>query len=109
MDHLDKMEILQILSMEKYIPARKLAEKSKIGEKTLRKRMKELKEELERNGASIEIKHGQGYRLKVEKPKQFLQWEKRLQESEQKVPNTQRERIRYILLLLISSKSYVKR
>ena len=65
MDHLDKMEILQILSMEKYIPARKLAEKSKIGEKTLRKRMKELKEELERNGASIEIKHGQGYRLKL--------------------------------------------
>ena len=109
MDHLDKMEILQILSMEKYIPARKLAEKSKIGEKTLRKRMKELKEELERNGASIEIKHGQGYRLKVEKPKQFLQWEKRLQESEQKVPNTPRERIRYILLLLLSSTSYVKR
>ena len=65
MDHLDKMEILQILSMEKYIPARKLAEKSKIGEKTLRKRMKELKEELERNGASIEIKHGQGYRRNV--------------------------------------------
>ena len=109
MDNFERLEIVDILSMDEYIPAEKIAEKTSVGAKTLRKRLKELNDELEKHGASIEMKHGQGYRLQVRDSEEYFKWKKNLMKMKENTPVTQRERIRYILLLLLNSTTYIKR
>lgn len=114
MDNLDKFEILEAfleaLNETEYISSSRLAEGIPIGEKTLRSRIRELSLEIVSHGASIIRKMGKGYRLVIQEPALFQSWRKSLLKKESDtVPVSVRDRIQYELLLLFSSRDYIKR
>lgn len=110
MDNEAKFDIIEAMSINDYISAGKIAERLKISEKTFRARVKELNQELLINGAQIETKYSKGYRFNIFNLKQYEQWKNNLiQNSKSHIPTTVRERIQYILLLLLNNNIHIKR
>lgn len=105
-----KRQILDILSEDEYDTAEDLAGQIHVGTKTIRNLLKEINQEMEPYGASIQSKYGVGYYLNIEDKERFDFF---IQEycthlSDQYLPDTSEERIQYLLEYLFNSPSYVK-
>lgn len=99
-------DILLNLSTDSYITARQLAEKLKIGEKTIRIRLKELEDIGRDYGVVIESKPRFGYRLNVQK--NGLENLLLAFEQSEGLPDSTEERISYLLAYLINYNDYIK-
>ncbi len=102
-------DLLEGLSESEYVPSQALAGHCGISDRTVRTRVQELREELERNGATIESRQRYGYRLVVQDRQKYQIWLKdehaRMQEA---VPNTLEDRFHYLLALFLRDENYHK-
>ena len=102
-------DLLEGLSESEYVPSQALAGHCGISDRTVRTRVQELREELERNGATIESRQRYGYRLVVQDRQKYQIWLKdehaRMQEA---VPNTVEDRFHYLLALFLRDENYHK-
>lgn len=99
------------LSVEQYRTSEYLAKNLGISVRTVRSRIKEINEILEKYDTSIESKSRYGYRLTEESTgilKELLSSEQKKVNTLEKIPSTQDERIRVILLYLLNQGDYVK-
>lgn len=101
------IDLLTGLSESEYVTSKKLAEQLGISDRTIRTRIQELREELERNGAAIESRQRYGYRLVVRDKSQYRAWLQFKQAQMQKnMPNSIDERFRYLLALFLRYEDY---
>ena len=102
-------DLLEGLSESEYVPSQALAGHCGISDRTVRTRVQELREELERNGATIESRQRYGYCLVVQDRQKYQIWLKdehaRMQEA---VPNTVEDRFHYLLALFLRDENYHK-
>lgn len=107
---LQELEILHLMSEDRYVSTNELMKQIPNSEKTLRGRVKALDELIRRHGAHIESKRGYGYLLVIEDREEFIRYRRELQQkSEEMIPGTGNERITYILSFLLNRKGYMKR
>ena len=100
------LEILDLLETEEYRTAVWLADVLHVSEKTVRLRLKELKETLEGNGAEIEARARHGYRLLITDEEKY---EALIANSHQTdVPDNGKDRTEYLLAYLVWHCGYVK-
>lgn len=103
---LKSKDILNILSTTEYTTAAVLSAALKVSDKTIRKRIKELNDELSDFGAHIESKQKYGYILIVDDEEKYhLVYQA---EDTNKIPTTLDERIQYILAFLLTHVDYIK-
>ena len=102
--------LLYHLTTDKYITASQLGEMVLLNEKTVRRYIKNLNIFLVSYGATIESKHGYGFRLIVNDEKRFsmiFQKKYRLNFIFEKRPETVEDRCEYILACLMKSNEFV--
>lgn len=97
--------LLSLLSQENYQTAEQLAKKMSLSTKTLRKLVGELDSILLNNGAHIDVKWGQGYRLKVDS---FAQFQRIFEPQEEFSLISSEERVSYILEYFLTTSDYIK-
>lgn len=101
--------LLTSLSETEYVTSKQLAEKSEISDRTVQTRIRDLREELERHGATITARQRYGYLLAVNDREQYEAWlageRNRLKTA---LPNSVEERFRYLLKLFLESSEYFK-
>lgn len=103
------IDLFENLSRDKYQSALYLSKALEVSDKTIRKLIKQLNEIIQYSGASIEVKHGYGYRLSIEDEEMFKNYLKReFKEKASEIPNTSEERIEYIKEYLLKSDDYIK-
>lgn len=102
-------ELLQLLSTENYMTAGELAENLKISERTVRMRLKELDDALRGHGAVIRSKPRFGSLLVIRDREKYEELQKSSEPSEEeRIPNTSRDRVNFLLTYLIGQEGYVK-
>lgn len=102
-------ELLQLLSTADYMTAGELAEQLKLSERTVRMRLKELDDALRQHGAVIESKPRFGSLLVIRDREKYEELKKSSKPSEEeRIPNTFRDRVNFLLTYLIGQESYVK-
>lgn len=102
-------ELLQLLSTADYMTAGELAEQLKLSERTVRMRLKELDDALRQYGAVIESKPRFGSLLVIRDREKYEELKKSSKPSEEeRIPNTFRDRVNFLLTYLIGQESYVK-
>lgn len=102
-------DLLASLSETEYMTSRALAEKNETSDRTVQTRIRELREELEPNGATIESRPRYGYRLVVQDRERYKVWLQTEQARMQKaIPNSVEERFRYMLARFLESEQYWK-
>lgn len=99
-------ELLDMLEAEEYRTAAYLAEKLQVSEKTVRIRLKELKETLEGNGAWIDSRARHGYRLEITDREKLEELKNAGQETA--VPDNGKDRTEYLLAYLVWHTDYIK-
>lgn len=102
--------LLKHLSEDTYVTSDQLAEQLHIGMRTARKRIKDLNDILKLHGAAIEAKPRYGYRLVIQehdKFHDFLEVEQ-TEDTQEKVPVNNEERVIYLLAYLLTHDQYVK-
>lgn len=102
-------DLLASLSETEYMTSRALAEKNETSDRTVQTRIRELRQELEPNGATIESRPRYGYRLVVQDQDRYKTWLQTEQARMQKaIPNSVEERFRYMLAKFLESEQYWK-
>lgn len=104
-------DIIVYLSTEHYKTAEYLADHLEISVRTVRNRIKEINDILEKYNTSIESKARYGYKLTEESAvvlQEILSDEQKKVNTFEKVPSTQSERIRVIFFFLLNQGDYVK-
>lgn len=76
--------------------------------KTVRARIAELNDELEKFGASIKSRRRYGYTLEVLDRELFESFLSQEKQTVGEIPSTPNERISFILLRFLSSKDYIR-
>ncbi|MGT2756666.1 PRD domain-containing protein [Streptococcus ovuberis] len=99
-------DVLNLMSQDSYQTSQDLADKLEISEKTVRTRIKELKEILTAYGATIESKRHFGYKLLIQDEASFLQVSRFVEDKD--IPETSEQRQVALLQLLLRSEDYVK-
>lgn len=99
-------ELFALLRQEEYRTARQLAGQLGISEKTVRTRLRELNDELEKNGAKVVSRARFGYRLEVVDPVSLEAWQSKKGKGEP-LENA-RERSDYLMACLLFRPGYVK-
>lgn len=99
--------ILKQLHQDTYVTAAQIGSALGISEKTVRTRIKELKMELADAGAQVLAKQNAGYYLAVADAERYAKWRAK-QEAPDKIPDTQTDRVRYLLTYLLDHPEYVK-
>ncbi|MCM1233892.1 MAG: transcription antiterminator, partial [Ruminococcus flavefaciens] len=102
-------KLLNGLSVEYYITAERLGEQTFLSEKTVRNYMKGLNDFLKPYGASIEVKHGKGYRLAVRDERLFSGiYKEGILKNERNMPIGAEERVDFIIMYLLCHFDYVQ-
>lgn len=99
------INLLGLLSQEKYQTAEALSDKMQLSVKTLRQAIRRLNEALSENGAHIETERGKGYLLKVD---DFERFQLLFFRDEAYFPNNSGERVNYLLEYFFTHDGYVK-
>lgn len=68
-------QLLKLLNIDRYVTANEIAGSLKVSNRTVRNKLKELNCILQENGALLEARSHYGYRIKVEKPEIFQQFQ----------------------------------
>lgn len=101
-------KILSYLSQDTYISAKELSNKIHATEKTIRNHIYELNEFVKKHGASIQIKHGRGYRLSVDNEYLFKKiYNNGKITNTEEHPITPEERVDYVICYLLMQTTYV--
>ena len=102
-------KLMNLLRADEYRTASQLADALGVSEKTVRLRIKDLNEDLEKYGAVIESKARFGYRMQIEDQQQFEFLEKEENaEAEEYIPDNGKERSEYLLAYLVWHRDYIK-
>lgn len=99
-------EIFTLLQKNDYISARELADRFDVTDRTIRTDIQEINALLGAHGAGIDLKRKRGYYIEVYDCTAYEQFTKSFTEPIIARLDTSRDRIRYILYLLLSSDSY---
>ena len=99
-------ELFALLRQDEYRTARQLAGQLGVSEKTVRTRLRELNDELEKNGAKVVSRARFGYRLEVVNPVPFEAWQSKKGKGEP-LENAG-ERSDYLMACLLFRPGYVK-
>lgn len=100
--------IREVLSTDKFIKSAQIADIVGVSEKTVRTKLKQLDWELQKNGAELIAKQGQGYLLKITNQDVYTKWSNQSQMDEGVLPGTSSERINFILAYLLNHVDYIK-
>lgn len=102
-------DLLASLSETEYMTSKALAEKNETSDRTVQTRIRDLRKELESNGATIESRPRYGYRLVVQDREQYKTWLQAEQaRMSQSIPNSVEERFRYMLARFLQNEEYWK-
>lgn len=104
------LDLLSALSETEYLSAAALGEKLHASSRTIRNLIHESGELLQQSGATIEAKHGFGYRLRIDAPDRHRSFLRSLSANDpvSHVPSTPDERLDYILYALLTRRDHVK-
>jgi len=103
------LELLELLNSREYRTASELAAQMGISEKTVRLRIKDLKETLCGQGAAISSRARYGYHLEILDAKRFACFREEMEAEQRKqLPENGQERSEYLLAYLLYRKEYVK-
>lgn len=104
------IDLLSCLEIDNYETAKEIASKFKISEKTIRNRLKDLNNILQKYGASIESKPRYGYKLIVTDISKYIELKKIIANSSEnnKIPNNTEERKNYLLAYLLNHDGFIK-
>ncbi len=105
-----KEQINILLNLEKdWKTTTQLTKETGLSEKTIRNKLKHLKEEMRNSGAYIEAKSSKGFRLLIEDEKKYSEWKRKYYLHEKDYPDGKSARYHYILAKLLFGNSYFKR
>lgn len=104
------LEILQLLSEERYITAEELSNQLGLGERTIRYRIKALDDLLKKNGAHVESRPRFGSRLVVENRELYQSFTESRSAKDDviPIPDNASDRMYFLLAYLINQSGYVK-
>lgn len=102
------LELVKLLSPQIFISSEEIATSLKISSRTVRNKLKELNDLLLENGAEIEFKPRHGVRLVIKNKDFFKTFLHKSSCTENKIPNSQEERVQYLLEYLLIKDEYVK-
>lgn len=97
--------LLSLLAQDEFKTADVLAAKMNLSSKTLRNLIKELNESLEKNGAHILSKRGEGFMLEVTDLNAF---QSLFLNRQKNVPSDSAERVRFIIEQFLKSNDHIK-
>lgn len=100
MENKEKEIIKYLISKEDYVSSNDIGQATGVSSRTVRKYMSILKEELQENGALLDVYHGQGFRIVIHDPVTFRQY---LEEDEENPFNTPETRKKYLLFLTVNN------
>ena len=98
--------LFEVLYGEDFLKINELTTRLKVSEKTVRSLLKRLEEALEGQGALIERKYGEGYRLKITDKETFGRFLE--QQHKRYIPDTPERRSQYLAAELILNGDYIK-
>ncbi len=102
-------ELFVLLQQNEYRTAQQLADHLGVSEKTVRIRLRELNDELEKNGARIVSKARFGYRLEITNQERFEEYRDERESGESgQIPDNASERSDYLMAYLLFHPGYVK-
>ena len=104
MENKEKEIVKYLVSKEDYVSSNDIGQATGVSSRTVRKYMSILKEELQENGALLDVYHGQGFRIVIHDPVTFRKY---LEEDEENPFNTPETRKKYLLLRLLTSTDYI--
>lgn len=105
-----KEQINILLNLEKdWKTTTQLTRETGLSEKTIRNRLKHLKNQMHNSGAIIESKSSKGFRLLIEDEKKYGEWRKQYYLHEKDYPDGKSARYHYILAKLLFGNTYYKR
>lgn len=102
------LKVLNLLNVDEYRTAARIADTLGLSEKTIRLRIKDLNEELVTYGAQVNAKARFGYQLEITDPEKFELLEIEEETEQNYIPDTGEERSEYLLKYLIWNHGYVK-
>ena len=98
--------LLEIFELEEVVTSSQIASYIHLSEKTVRKRVRQLNDELTIHGAKLHAVPGKGYYLEVFDNDKYQQF--KLRKDRNNIPTTSIGRVVYILSYLLSTMDYVK-
>lgn len=101
-------EILNFLSENEYQTSGQLGKLVGASEKTIRTRLSDLNDEISRHGAEVTSKPRFGYQLVVKDREKWDDYLQQEQKTEELIPANSKERIDYLIAILLSRPDYVK-
>ena len=104
-DSIERQILSKLIKANDYITSRELAFSFDVSEKTILKYLNNLRSDLEKNGATLEIKHAYGSMLKIENQEKFNRY--LAHHGTNAVPSTKEERKSYVLSRLMNTEDYV--
>ena len=111
MDYRRVLQIMEILRDERVHSPEQLELALGVGNRMMRRLMKELDEELQRYGAAVQVRRGEGYYLDIRDRKDFEGFEAKMKEEEKRLkslPETADGRVGFLLSLLLRADGYRK-
>ena len=103
-----KIKILSSLDNERFITSEELATSLNVSSKTIRNEIRKINADLAKYKAYIEIKPKHGCKLVVNDHELFEQYLKSISSEEENIPNNAKERVFYILQLLLTNDDWIK-
>lgn len=102
------LALVKLLSHKSFISSEEIAFSLKLSSRTVRNKLKELNEILLENGAEIESKPRHGVKLVIKNKELFNTFLHDSSHNENKIPNSQNERVQYLIEYLLIRDEYVK-
>ena len=104
-DTIERQILTKLIKSNDYLTSKDLAFSFDVSEKTILKYLNNLKCDLEKNGATLEIKHGYGSILRIENQEKFNRY--LAQYGTDGVPTNKEERKSYVLSKLVNTEDYI--
>lgn len=108
MDNKIILELISVLHQDSYISSKNLGDLLEVSSKTIRTRVREANVVLEKNGAHILAKPKLGLKLEIIDQSLYDRFIKELTSEELILPNSQSDRVRYILEYLLICEGFIK-
>lgn len=97
------------MTVNGYKTSMEIAKENNVNEKTIRKRMKELQQEIDGNGAKLISKQRLGFKLCILDRDVYENWKQQaVKKARNAVPDSTETRVQYVLALLLNRKDYIK-
>lgn len=101
--------LLDLLREDRYITARELAQTLDVNEKTVRNRLRELSDALEKHGGTVEGRQKLGYRLQIADRENFQRFiHTDAEGGKRSLPVTNEERVAFLAKELVTCSKYRK-